>query len=237
MMDVRRANERGQLRLDWLDSRYSFSFANWFEPTRMGVGPLRVINEDWVEPATGFGQHGHRDMEILTWVLEGELEHADTLGQRSRLSAGHVQLMSAGTGIEHSEMNPSSDERLHLLQIWIQPDRKGLEPSYGEREVPAAQLDGRLALLASPDGASDSLRIAQDARVYASRLQPESAVELELDAARQGYLHVARGSVRVGEQELGAGDAVVLSQPGSVRVQTTQGAELLYFDLPEERAQ
>ena len=232
MITLRRSGERGHANHGWLDSRHSFSFADYYDPRHMGFGPLRVLNEDRVQPGTGFGTHGHRDMEILTWVLEGRLEHKDSTGTGSVIAAGDVQRMSAGRGVLHSEYNASRSEPVHFLQIWIEPGVTGIAPSYEERRIDAAELRGRLRLVASPDGREGSVTIHQDATVHAARLDGDDAVRYELRPDRRAYVHVARGAVRVNGTALGAGDAAMVTAEAAIVVDGGADAEVLLFDLP-----
>lgn len=231
MMELRRSQERGQAHHGWLNSFHSFSFAEYHDPRHMGFGPLRVINEDRVEPGMGFGTHGHRDMEIISYVLEGELEHRDSLGNGSVIRPGHVQRMSAGTGVMHSEYNPSRDKPVHFLQIWIEPSHRGLAPSYEERDFSPGQKRGRLCLLASPDGAGDSVKIHQDARLHAVLLDGDEQAGLELAPGRKAYVHVARGRVEANGQVLSAGDALKLVDEPRLELRQGEAAEVLIFDL------
>jgi quercetin 2,3-dioxygenase len=232
MMVVRRANERGHARHGWLDSFHSFSFADYHDPAHMGFGPLRVINEDRVQPGQGFGTHGHRDMEIISYVLEGELAHKDSMGNGSVLRPGDVQRMSAGTGVMHSEFNASDREPVHFLQIWIEPDRRGVRPGYEEKRFEADAKRGRLRLVASPDGAEGSVSLNQDARVYASILDGADEVEHEVASGRRLYLHMVRGHVDANGQALGPGDALKVTGENRLRIAKARDAELLLFDLP-----
>ena len=232
MLTLRPAAERGHADHGWLDSFHSFSFAGYYDPAHMGFGPLRVINEDRVAPGKGFGTHGHRDMEIISYVLSGRLEHKDSLGNGSTITPGDVQRMSAGTGVLHSEFNPSADAPVHFLQIWIEPDRRGVAPSYEQVRVEAAQKRGRLALIASPDGAAGSVRIHQEARIYAGLFDAAEAATLPIAAGRRAYVHVATGSAVVNGARLGAGDAARLTGEDAVRIEAGSSAELLVFDLP-----
>ena len=232
MIERRAAAERGHATHGWLDSHHSFSFADYHDPKHMGYGPLRVINEDRVEPGAGFGMHGHRDMEILSYVLEGELAHRDNMGNGSTIRPGDVQRMSAGRGVMHSEMNPSRDARVHFLQIWIEPAARGIDPGYEQVRVPDEAKRGRLALVAGPAGSGAAVTIHQDANVYATMLDGAETVEHRLAPGRRAYVHVARGEVRVNGVALGAGDAVKLAGESSVRMDGGAHAEALLFDLP-----
>jgi redox-sensitive bicupin YhaK (pirin superfamily) len=232
MMSIRRSNERGYADHGWLKSFHSFSFAEYHDPKFMGFGPLRVINEDRVAPGMGFGTHGHRDMEIISYVLEGELAHRDSMGNGSVIRPGDVQRMSAGRGVMHSEFNHAKTETTHFLQIWIQPDRTGIDPSYEEKRFEAADKRGRLRLVASPDGADGSVLIHQNARVYAGTFDGDETAVLQVGAGRRAYIHVARGDVAVNGQKLGAGDAVMLANELSAVLANGRAAEVLAFDLP-----
>ncbi len=232
MIVLRPAAERGHAEHGWLDSFHSFSFASYYDPEHMGFGPLRVINEDRVAPGQGFGTHGHRDMEILSYVLDGQLEHKDSLGNGSVMRPGDVQRMSAGTGVLHSEFNPSRREPVHFLQIWIEPSQRGIAPSYEQVHFDVAARRGRLALIASPDGAAGSVRIHQDARVYAGLFDGAEEATLPVLPARRAYVHVARGAAEVNGRSLAAGDALRLEGEASVRIGRARGAEVLAFDLP-----
>jgi redox-sensitive bicupin YhaK (pirin superfamily) len=231
MIELRRSAERGHANHGWLDSYHSFSFADYHDPRHMGYASLRVINEDVVQPGQGFGTHGHRDMEIITYILEGALEHKDSIGNGSIIRPGDVQRMSAGTGVRHSEFNPSRDELVHLLQIWIEPDVMGIAPGYEEKHFDAASRRGRLRLIASSDARDGSVKIHQDASVYAALLDGDERVTHTLAAGRKAYVHVARGSVTVNGQTLGAGDAVKISGEAAVAMENGKGAEVLLFDL------
>lgn len=233
MITVRKAEDRGHFDHGWLDTRHTFSFAEYFDPEQMGWGELRVINEDRVQPGEGFGRHGHRDMEIISWVLEGELAHRDSTGGGGVLRPGEVQRMSAGTGVTHSEFNASSHKPLHFLQIWILPDRPGRQPSYEQKAIPEATRRGRLALIASPDGAESSTTIHQDARVYATLLGGDEHLRLDLAPRRRGWVQVARGRVAVNGRILEAGDGAALADEEAIEL-AGQGApaEALVFDLP-----
>jgi redox-sensitive bicupin YhaK (pirin superfamily) len=230
---IRRGNERGFADHGWLKSFHSFSFADYFDPQHVEFGPLRVINEDRVQPGAGFGTHGHRDMEIISYVLSGELAHKDSMGNGSTIRPGDVQRMSAGAGVRHSEFNPSSSEPVHFLQIWITPDVQGIEPSYEEKSFDPAEQRGRLRLIASPDRAAGSVLIHQDARVYAGKFDGDERATLEVGPARRLYVHVARGTVRANGVALCSGDALKLSETPALTLQDGRDAEVLVFDLPE----
>ena len=235
MITLRRSEERGLADHGWLLSRHSFSFAEYYDPAHMGVGPLRVINEDRVAPGSGFGTHGHRDMEIISYVLDGELAHRDSMGNGSVIRPGDVQRMSAGSGVRHSEYNHASGRVTHFLQIWIEPNVTGIDPSYEERRFPEADKRDRLCQIASPDGADGSVRIHQNARLYASLLSGRSSVAYELAASRLGYLHLVRGALAVNGQRLATGDAVMLRDETSLSIAATEDSEFLLFDLPQSR--
>ena len=232
MNEVRRSSERGYADHGWLKSFHSFSFADYFDPQHVEFGALRVINEDRVLPGKGFGTHGHRDMEILSYVLEGELAHRDSIGNGSTIRPGDVQRMSAGTGVMHSEFNPSATQPVHFLQIWIQPDVTGIAPSYEEKRFDSAQKRGRLCLIASPDRADDSVLIHQDVRVYAGLLDGAESVALDVDRGRRIYVHVARGSVSAEDIALEAGDALKMTDTRRLTLAEGRSAEVIVFDLP-----
>jgi redox-sensitive bicupin YhaK (pirin superfamily) len=232
MIAIRTSDERGHAHHGWLDTRHTFSFADYYDPAFMGFRDLRVINEDRVEPGQGFGTHGHRDMEIISYVLEGALAHKDSLGTGSVMRVGDVQRMSAGTGILHSEYNASKEEPLHFLQIWLQPARRGLTPGYEQKTFPYEEKRGRLRLVASPDGADGSLKIHQDARLFVTILQRGERVEHALGEERAAYVQVARGRVRVNGDPLAAGDGAAIEQEARVRLEGDgDEAEVLLFDL------
>jgi redox-sensitive bicupin YhaK (pirin superfamily) len=234
MITVRSAGDRGHFDHGWLDTRHTFSFAEYRDPEHMGFGALRVVNEDRVQPGKGFGTHGHRDMEILSWVLEGELAHRDSTGGGGVLRPGEVQRMSAGTGVTHSEFNGSRERPVHFLQIWILPDRPGHAPSYEQKEIPEAARRGRLALIASPDGAGGATTIHQDARVYATLLGEGERVRHPLAPGRRGWVQVARGRLAVNGRVLSAGDGAALADEPAIELagQGSPAAEALVFDLP-----
>lgn len=232
MLEVRKSQDRGHAEHGWLSSRHTFSFAEYYDPRHMGFGPLRVINEDRVAGGQGFGTHGHRDMEIISYVLDGALEHKDSLGTGSVLRYGDVQRMSAGTGVRHSEFNHDSKYPVHFLQIWVMPERQGDEPGYEEKHFDEASKRGQLRLIVSPDGRDSSLRMNQDAYLYASILAAGDKLAHPLAPGRLGYVHVARGSVTVNGTALNAGDAVKLADVAAVELEGTGDAEVLVFDLP-----
>ncbi len=231
MLTLRKSAERGHAHHGWLESWHSFSFADYYDPAHVRFGSLRVINEDIVQPGTGFDTHGHRDMEILTYVLSGALRHRDSMGHGEDIRYGEVQVMSAGTGVQHSEVNPSPDEAVHLLQIWIMPDRQGLTPGYQQKHFPLEKKQGLWCLLASRDSAQGSLLIHQDARVFAARLDGAETLDYPLDIGRKAYLHVARGSLQANGYALSAGDALMYSDEGLVVLGAARDAEVLLFDL------
>lgn len=231
MMELRPAAERGYADHGWLKSYHSFSFADYHDPRHVGFGPLRVINEDRIAPGKGFGTHGHRDMEIISYVLEGALAHQDSMGNGSTIVPGDVQRMSAGRGVRHSEHNHDTVHATHFLQIWIEPDVAGIEPSYEQKHFDAAAKRGRLRLIASPDGAEGSVTLHQDARMYAALLDGAERAAHALARGRSAYVHVARGSVAVNGRRLGAGDALKLAGLAEIVLETGEGAEVLLFDL------
>ena len=231
MGELRLARERGHASHGWLDSWHSFSFADYYDPQHMGYGPLRVINEDRIQKGSGFGTHAHRDMEIITYVLEGALAHRDSIGTGSTIVPGDVQRMSAGTGVRHSEYN-AAEGVTHFLQIWIEPQVTGIAPSYEQKRFSAEEKRGRLRLIASPDRREESLLIHQDALVYAGLFDGVERAELALGAERKGYVHVARGAITVNGHALQAGDA--LKTDGRITVEAGRGAEVLVFDLPRD---
>jgi quercetin 2,3-dioxygenase len=232
MNEVRRSNERGFADHGWLKSFHSFSFADYFDPEHIEFGPLRVINEDRVQAGAGFGTHAHRDMEIISYVLAGELAHKDSIGNGSTIRPGDVQRMSAGTGVRHSEFNPSRSEPVHFLQIWIQPNMHGIEPSYEEKRFAEEEKRGRLRLIASPDRAAGSVLIHQDARVYAGLFDGAESATLEVERGRRVYVHVARGALSVNGVALETGDALKLTETTTLTLQGGRNAEILVFDLP-----
>ncbi|MFG0230850.1 pirin family protein [Achromobacter sp. 413638] len=231
MLTIRRSAERGHANHGWLDSFHTFSFANYYDPAHMGFGALRVINDDRIAAGRGFGTHGHRDMEIITYVLDGAVAHKDSMGSGSTIRPGNVQRMSAGRGVLHSEFNPLPDAETHLLQIWIEPDVAGIAPEYEEREFSDAQKRGRLQALVSPDGAEGSMKIHQDARLYAGLFEGDESAELPLAAGRRAWVHVARGEIVANGQTLKAGDALALSDEVAVKLSNGKDAEVLVFDL------
>jgi hypothetical protein len=231
MTEIRRSHERGYADHGWLKSYHTFSFADYFDPRHVEFGALRVINEDRVEAGAGFGTHGHRDMEIISYVLEGELAHKDSMGNGSVIRPGDVQRMSAGSGVRHSEFNNSSAEQVHFLQIWIQPDRPGLEPSYEETHFSAEEKRGRLRLIASADGADGSVTIHQDARLYAGLFDGGERATLTVPDNRRIYVHVARGTITANGEVLATGDALKLTDASALKLSDGADAEVLVFDL------
>ena len=226
MLTIRKSQDRGYADHGWLQSFHSFSFAGYYDPRHMGFGNLRVINEDRIAPGTGFGTHGHRDMEIISYVLSGELAHKDSMGNVKGIPPGDVQRMSAGTGVLHSEFNHAKDQATHFLQIWILPRHRGIEPGYEQKRFDEADKRGRLRLIASPDGADGSVTIHADAAIRAGLFDGAEAAQLALAPGRLTYVHVARGSVRVNDQPLQAGDAVTLSGEPLLQIAQGQGAAL-----------
>jgi quercetin 2,3-dioxygenase len=232
VLTVRKAEERGHANHGWLDSYHSFSFADYYDPEHMGYGPLRVINEDRVQAGSGFGTHGHRDMEIISYVLDGALGHKDSMGNGSSIVPGDVQRMSAGTGVQHSEYNHSKDGTTHFLQIWIQPKMTGIRPSYEQKHFAADGKRGRLRLIVSPDGRDGSVSMNQDALLYAGLFDGAEHASLPLAAGRRGYVHVARGRIEANGQRLDAGDALKLDGVKAIELKNGREAEVLVFDLP-----
>lgn len=231
MLQIRRSQERGYADHGWLRSYHSFSFAGYFDPAHMGFGNLRVINEDRVAAGAGFGTHGHRDMEIISYVLSGELAHKDSIGNVESIPPGDVQRMSAGRGVMHSEFNHKPDQTTHFLQIWIEPNVKGIEPGYEQKSFAEAQKRGKLRLVASPDGADDSVLIHADARLYAGLFNGDEQATLALDEKRKTYVHLVRGELEVNGQKLVGGDAAKLDGESQLRLAAGKDAEVLVFDL------
>ncbi len=231
MIQLLKADDRGHANHGWLDTHYTFSFADYYDPARMGFRSLRVMNEDRVAAGNGFPTHGHRDMEIITYVLEGALEHRDSLGNGSIIRPGNLQYMSAGAGVRHSEFNPSKAEGVHLYQIWILPDEEGLKPNYQELMVSEKRRPGELRLVASPDGAEGSLTIHQDARLYLATLQPGQSLLHKLDSGRGAWLQVLRGKLSAFGKELVAGDGLAAENEDAVQGEATEESEILLFDL------
>ena len=238
MLTLRPAAQRGHANHGWLDTWHSFSFAEYQDPNHMNFGPLRVINEDHVQAGAGFATHGHTDMEIVTYVLAGELAHKDSMGTGSIIRPGDAQRMSAGRGVRHSEFNHSQTDPVHLLQVWIMPDVHGIEPEYEQRHIAERERRGQLRLIASADGAGESLRIHQDAKIYAGLFDSGESAQLSMAAADTGtmritYVQVARGSVSVNRQRLSAGDGAMLRELSAVSISDGEHAEVLIFDLPD----
>ncbi|HWD93034.1 MAG TPA: pirin family protein [Verrucomicrobiae bacterium] len=227
---IRKANERGHANHGWLDSYHTFSFANYHDPEWMGYRSLRVINDDLVMPGMGFGTHPHRDMEIITYVLSGSLEHKDSMGNGRIIRPGEVQYMAAGTGVQHSEFNPSSEEAVHLLQIWIQPDRRGATPSYAEKSMKDAP-EGRLNLITSKTGRDGSIAINQDADLWLGKLGEGNRVTHTVAPGRHAWLHVAEGEVSLNGKKLSGGDAAAIDEQGSLELSATKPSQVLLFDL------
>ncbi len=232
MIALRKSEERGHANHGWLDSYHSFSFADYYDPQHMGFGPLRVINDDYIEAGSGFGMHGHRDMEIITYVLDGELAHKDSMGNGSVIRPGDVQRMSAGTGVKHSEFNHAQGKQTHLLQIWIEPNVRGISPGYEEKHFSTQEKRGQLRLIASPDGRDGSVMVHQDANVYVGLFDGDEQASIAIPQGRRVYVHVAQGEMRVNGAALKAGDA--LKAVDEAQIELTQGrqAEVLLFDLP-----
>jgi len=233
MITLRKSQDRGHANHGWLDSYHSFSFSEYFDPEHMQYSVLRVINEDKVAGGTGFGMHPHRDMEIITYMLAGELRHQDSMGNGSVISAGDVQRMTAGTGIRHSETNATTDKQAHLLQIWLIPAQNGLPPSYEDKHISEARKLNRWCLIASPDGRSHSLMIHQDVELWATILQENNTLEYAVQSERCVYLHVARGQLTLNGRILSTGDAAMISADQKIEIQAQQASEVLLFDLPE----
>jgi quercetin 2,3-dioxygenase len=232
VLAIRKAEDRGHANHGWLDSHHTFSFADYYDPQEMGFGVLRVINEDRVQPGMGFGTHGHRDMEIVSYVLEGALSHKDSMGTGSVIKPGDVQRMSAGTGVMHSEFNASAKDLVHFLQIWIVPKFTGVKPGYEQKFFAPEEKRGRLRIVAAPDGRDGSVAINQDATIYATLLDGDDAVVHGLAPGRRAYVHVAKGKVRVNGQPLVAGDGVKISDEREITLAAGGGGEALLFDLP-----
>jgi redox-sensitive bicupin YhaK (pirin superfamily) len=231
MLAIRHAEERGHVNLGWLHSRHTFSFGHYFDPQFMGFGPLKVINEDRVQPAQGFGTHGHNDMEIISYVLDGALEHKDSMGNGSIIRPGDMQRMSAGTGVRHSEFNASHSEPVHFLQIWVVPEKDGLKPSYEQKSFSEEEKRGRLRLVGSRDGRDGSVTIHQDVDMYATLLGEGDIVTHELAEGRKSWIQVARGSVVLNEKPLNPGDGVAIEGPAAITLGTSSLADVLLFDM------
>lgn len=230
-LTIRKSEERGKANFGWLDTKHTFSFGNYYDPEHMGFGPLRVINDDIIAGGGGFPTHPHSDMEIVTYILEGALQHRDSLGTGSVIKPGDVQRMSAGTGIRHSEFNASKTDPVHLLQIWIMPEKKGLTPAYEQKSFPTAETHGRLRLVGSRDGREGSVTIHQDVNLYTSILGAGDAVAHDIAPSRGGWVQVARGSVKLNGEPLNAGDGVAITSSGTLRLEGVGDAEILLFDM------
>ncbi len=233
MIQLRRSSERGHFNHGWLNTFHTFSFADYYDPAFTSFRALRVINEDWVKPGMGFGMHGHRDMEIITYVLEGELAHRDSMGNGSSIRPGEVQRMSAGTGVRHSEFNHSKKDWVHLLQIWLLPEQEGIAPSYEQKTFSEAEKQGHLRLIASADAADGSVKIHQDTKVYAALLEKDEKAEHKFAPGRYGYLQVARGSVNLNGQTLNSGDGAAIAKEDAIQLSAANGekSEVILFDL------
>ena len=236
MITIRKADQRGHGNHGWLDTHHTFSFANYYDPHYLGFGSLRVINEDKVQPSAGFGTHGHQDMEIITYVLEGTLEHQDNLGNGSLIHAGDVQKMSAGTGILHSEFNPSDTDPVHFLQIWITPDQKGIKPAYEQHNFRIHESPNHLHLIATKNGEGDCISVQQDVKLYGSVLDVGNAVNYEVLHDRRAWLQVVRGAVRLNDSELGTSDGAAIAPENLLTITATEDAEILLFDLSASEA-
>ena len=232
MLELRKSDDRGVANLGWLHSRHTFSFGHYYDPRHTGFGPLLVINEDKVKPGMGFGTHGHRDMEIISYVLAGELAHKDSMGNGSVIRYGDVQRMSAGTGVMHSEFNHSESTEVHFLQIWIQPSAQGIAPGYEEKHFDVQSKRGKLRLIASPDGRDGSVKIHQDASLYAALIDGEETISPPLASGRSAYLHLIRGEASINGTRLSTGDALKIRQEAQIDIRDARDAELLLFDLP-----
>jgi redox-sensitive bicupin YhaK (pirin superfamily) len=231
MLQLRRSDERGYADHGWLKSFHSFSFADYYDPQFMGWGNLRVINEDRVAAGQGFGSHGHRDMEIISYVLSGELAHQDSMGNIKGIPPGDIQRMSAGTGVVHSEFNHAKDQQTHFLQIWIEPKFKGIAPGYEQKTIPLSEKQGRLRLVASLDGEADSVKINADAKLYAGLFDGDQQATLPIDRKRKGYVHLIKGFLRVNGHDLNSGDALMISNEDQISLSNGKDAEVLVFDL------
>ena len=232
MIQIRKAEDRGHASHGWLDTYHTFSFADYYDPSYMGFRSLRVINEDWVQGGHGFPAHPHRDMEIITYVLEGSLEHKDSMGTGAVIRPGEVQKMSAGTGVRHSEFNHSKSEPVHLLQIWIMPEKNGIKPNYEQKVIPAEEKKGQLKLVASHDGRNNTVRIHQDAELYAAELATSQSIEYQPGEGRHSWIQIARGKVSVNGKELRAGDGAAIVQEPNLQIVGKAGqSEFLLFDL------
>ena len=231
MINVRKSADRGLASMDWLHSQHTFSFADFHDPEHMSFGPLRVINEDQIKPGTGFGTHGHRDMEILSYILKGELEHKDDMGNGSIIRPGEIQRMSAGTGVRHSENNPSADVTNRFFQIWIIPESTNIEPGYEQNEIPEGARDGKLCLIGSRDGRGDSVTIHQDVELYSSILKPGDKVTHEISAGRGVWVQLASGAIEINGSALAVGDGAAIVEEAAVEITASEDSEFLLFDL------
>ena len=231
MINVIRSDDRGASKLDWLDSKHTFSFADYHNPERVSFGSLRVINEDWIDPGKGFGMHPHRDMEIITYMLDGELRHEDSMGNGSVIRPGELQRMTAGTGVMHSEFNSSDATAAHLLQIWIMPEARGLQPGYEQKSFAPEGMTNQWRLIGSRDGRDGSLTIHQDIDVFEALIDTAMDIEFDLDQGRRAFLQVVRGNVTLADETLQSGDAVTIENPGSIRVRADSESRLLLFDM------
>lgn len=231
MIEVRHAAERGAANFGWLDSKHTFSFGGYHDPDHMGFGNLRVINDDRVQPGQGFDTHGHKNMEIISYIIEGALEHKDSMGNGAVMKSGEVQRMTAGTGVTHSEFNPSTDEVVHFLQIWILPEKEGLEPGYEQQNFSADDKSNKLLLVASQSGRDGSIRVHQDVDLYASVLDPAVTMDHQIAAGRRGWLQVVRGTVEVSGCSLGEGDGAAISETNELEITAASECELLLFDM------
>jgi len=232
MITLRKAIDRGRSRIDWLDSHHTFSFSNYYDPEQMGFSELRVINDDRVVPGGGFSTHSHQDMEIITYVLSGELEHKDSMGNSSIICPGDVQRMSAGEGITHSEFNASKEHPVHFLQIWIQPDEMGVDPSYEQKHIPSEKKQGSLKLIASSNGAEGSITIHQKVQLYTSILKSTQRINYAISPVRKVYLHVATGNIMLNNIDLSEGDGAKIVDEKQITINGIDHAEILLFDLP-----
>jgi len=232
MIQIRKSSERGDANHGWLHSRHTFSFAEYHDPDFMGFGVLRVINEDQIEPGTGFGTHGHQDMEIVSYVIEGALEHQDSMGNKTIIKPGEIQRMSAGTGVRHSEYNQSKELKTHFLQIWIFPDKRGYEPSYGQMNFESKFTHSSFALLASKQGRDDSININQDADIYLGRTKSDTTIEHHTRGARNVWIQIIKGSLTVLGETLSAGDGAAISNEQHLVIHAQQGTDFLLFDMP-----
>ena len=231
MLRIRKSAERGYADHGWLKSYHSFSFAGYYDPNHMGWGNLRVINEDRIEPGTGFGTHGHRNMEIISYVLSGELAHQDSMGNIKGIPPGDVQRMSAGSGVTHSEFNHAKGQATHFLQIWIEPNVKDIPPGYEQKTIPSGEKQGKLRLVASPNGEAGSVVIHADAKLYAGLFDGNESASIKIDPSRKGYVHLIRGELAVNGQKINSGDAILLEQENKIQLTNANKAEVLVFDL------